>query len=152
MFVHNVRFCAEFQLGSRRKSRLYFGSPFWVLCADLDARGERLPEIRNNLRATPRIADIFLRIRHFLEQAASVAPALQCKNLKHASYAAYQGSKRRQGRHRRALQLALRKRWTDAVGELTRQPPLHRNCVSPADPTKALSDAWEMDPQFNASV
>jgi hypothetical protein len=41
----------------------------------LDAPGERLPEIRNKLRATPDIANIFLRLRYFLEQAAGVAPA-----------------------------------------------------------------------------
>jgi hypothetical protein len=34
----------------------------------LGALGERLPEIRNDLRATPYIADIFLRFRHFLER------------------------------------------------------------------------------------
>ena len=43
LFVHNVRFYAEFQFGSRRKSRLYFLAPHSeLLCADLDARGERV--------------------------------------------------------------------------------------------------------------
>jgi len=76
----------------------------------LDALGERLPEIRNNLRATPHIADMFLRLGHF----------------------------------------PLRKHGTDAAGKLNRQPPLRGNCVFPADTAETLSDAWEMDAQFDA--